>query len=216
MDLSSRHAPPSRPSPLGLGLVVGVHLVVFWALGSAFIKQGHPASPPVQARVIEQPLPPQDPPPPLPADQPQLKPIEVPVWTPPVIVDLAPPDERPSLSTRTGEPPAATDHPAVVATGGTTAPSGTTGTARPEAAGAVCTVMPRPEVPAVAWSGEALLHVTATVKAGRVVTSEIQFTRSGLDSRTRRSLQHSVESALAGYQCPGEHVFEQDFAFRLD
>jgi hypothetical protein len=82
--------------------------------------------------------------------------------------------------------------------------------------GAICSVMPRPEVPAINWSGEAVLQVLATVRGGRVVGSEFRVAQGTLDGKTRRSLQRAVESALAGYQCQGDAVFQQDFAFRLD
>jgi hypothetical protein len=40
--------------------------------------------------------------------------------------------------------------------------------------------------------------------------------QGALDGKTRRSLQRSVDSALAGYQCQGDAMFQQDFAFRID
>lgn len=84
------------------------------------------------------------------------------------------------------------------------------------APGAVCAVMPRPEVPVVSWSGEAVLQVVATVRGGRVVGTDVRVAQGVMDGKTRRALQRSVESALAGYQCQGDAVFQQDFAFRLD
>lgn len=216
MELS-RHAAPSRPSPVGLGFVVAVHLVVFWALATALVHNPpkQPA-PPIQVKPIQEPDPPKTPEEPFKVDRPTLKPIDTPVVVPPPIIDIVTPAERPTITVQTGEefPPSDTkprvigDPPPVA---GTTAKKGEI-----ERPGAICTVMPKPEVPAVSWSGEALMHVTATVRGGRVVATELQFTRSGIDSRTRRSLQHSVETALAGYQCPGDHVFEQDFAFKLE
>jgi periplasmic protein TonB len=61
-----------------------------------------------------------------------------------------------------------------------------------------------------------VVQVLATVQAGRVVASDLRFARSGLDARSRRALQQSVEAALAGYDCPGNHRFEQEFNFRLE
>ncbi|MEE8614816.1 MAG: hypothetical protein V3T11_06350, partial [Roseateles sp.] len=82
--------------------------------------------------------------------------------------------------------------------------------------GAVCSVMPRPDVPAVSWSGEAVLNVIATVRGGRVVGTEFRVSQGALDGKSRRALQRAVESALAGYQCQGDATFQQDFAFRLE
>jgi hypothetical protein len=61
-----------------------------------------------------------------------------------------------------------------------------------------------------------VLQVIATVRAGRVVGSEVRVAQGALDGKTRRSLQRSVDSALAGYQCQGDAMFQQDFAFRID
>ncbi len=68
----------------------------------------------------------------------------------------------------------------------------------------------------MSWSGEAVLQVIATVRGGRVVGTDVRVAQGALDAKTRRSLQRSVESALAGYQCQGDAMFQQDFAFRLD
>jgi hypothetical protein len=48
------------------------------------------------------------------------------------------------------------------------------------------------------------------------VGSDIRVTQGALDAKSRRALQRSVETALAGYQCAGDALFEQEFAFRLD
>jgi hypothetical protein len=76
--------------------------------------------------------------------------------------------------------------------------------------------MPKPDLPALNWSGEAVLNVIATVRGGRVVGTEFRVTQGALDSKTKRSLQRAAESALAGYQCQGDAMFQQDFAFRID
>ena len=76
--------------------------------------------------------------------------------------------------------------------------------------------MPRPEVPVLNWAGEAVLHVVATVRGGRVVGTEFSVLQGALDGKSKRALQRSVESALGGYQCQGDASFQQDFAFRLE
>jgi hypothetical protein len=49
-----------------------------------------------------------------------------------------------------------------------------------------------------------------------VVASDFRVMQGALDGKAKRSLQRSVEAALAGYQCQGDATFQQDFAFRLD
>ncbi|MGQ3052307.1 MAG: hypothetical protein ACT6S0_11030 [Roseateles sp.] len=213
MDLS--HPFPNRaPTPArytGIGLVIALHLAGVYALSVGMMK------PPAKERELAtvKPLPPEvrelPPPEPLQATQPALtapQPIAVPL----PIFDVLP-----------------TQEPLVSARPVDTTPMATTGPTRPDTTpvqavdkprintpGAVCTVMPRPEVPAVNWSGEAVLQVLATVRGGRVVGSEVRMAQGAPDGKTRRSLQRAVESALAGYQCQGDAVFQQDFAFRLD
>ena len=89
--------------------------------------------------------------------------------------------------------------------------------AGPVSPGMVCTRMGKPELPPVNWSGEALFHVLATVKGGRVTATEIQALRGGMDARTRRALQGAIDTALKdSYECPGEHRFEQEFQFSVN
>lgn len=208
-----RHAPaPTRY--VGIGLVVALHLAAIYALSAGLMK--HPAKP-KEATILLPPIPEQPREPerlrePVKAEKPTLINVprpEVPVpptWT----------EDTPRVVTET-------QRSEVAIPAGDTAGSGTPAaaqTVRPEtsisAPGAVCSVMPRPEVPVVNWSGEAVLQVLATVRGGRVVGSEVHVAQGALDGKTRRSLQRSVESALAGYQCQGDATFQQEFAFRLD
>uniref|UniRef100_UPI0018E9FA2E hypothetical protein n=1 Tax=Pelomonas sp. KK5 TaxID=1855730 RepID=UPI0018E9FA2E len=88
--------------------------------------------------------------------------------------------------------------------------------AGPVKAAMVCTKMGRPEAPSLNWSGEAAYKVTATVKAGRVVGIEAQPLRSGVDRKAQRALVGAIESTLRDtYECPGDHVFEQEFVFKI-
>lgn len=209
----SRHSPaPTRY--VGLGLVIALHLAGLYALSAGLMKA--PARP-HEATVLLPKLDeaPRDPPKPLdpvPAAQPRLTAPIVDIPTPPVWVDapLAPAEP---LARDPG--PAPSTAPGPVAGPGVTQPVGDA-SPRIASAGAVCAVMPRPDVPVVSWSGEAVLHVVATVRGGRVVGSEVRVAQGALDAKTRRALQRSVETALAGYQCQGDAMFQQDFAFRLD
>lgn len=81
----------------------------------------------------------------------------------------------------------------------------------------VCTKMGKPEMPSVDWSGEAEFRAIATVKAGRVIGVEIMPKRGGVDRKAQRAMAGAIEQTLRStYECPGDHVFEQEFTFRLD
>lgn len=211
MELSRQSPKPTRFT--GIGLVIALHLAGIYALSAGLIK--------AQARPLEiatiKPLPaePYTPPPPSEPYRPDRPIVRDPITSPvqpredwvieKAQVTVEPQPEAQRLPTgpgtfKTEVPPT----PSVAKT-----PSITQ-------AGAVCSVMPRPELPAVNWSGEAVLQVLATVRGGRVVGSEVRMTQGALDAKTRRSLTRSVESALANYQCQGDAQFQQDFAFRLD
>ncbi|MEO6278535.1 hypothetical protein [Roseateles sp.] len=215
MNLSHAYSDraPQPKSYVGIGLVVALHLAGIYALSAGLIN----TSPRIREVTPVKTLPPdvQKPPPPIEhvrAAQPTLNPPQ-PIPVPdPIEVVIA---QDPIISTVPMRP----DAGPLVATGPTT-----TTTVAPQQGtkpqvltpGAVCSVMPKPELPALNWSGEAVLQVLATVRGGRVVGSDFRVTQGALDSKTKRSLQRSVESALAGYQCQGDAVFQQDFAFRLD
>lgn len=209
----------SRPSPaptryVGIGLVVALHLAGIYALSAGLIKV--PSRPPEFAPI--KPLPPdvkqpQPPEPPLRATEPTFKdPIISPVpprddW----VIEKDQPTVEPQ---RPNQPPPTAGPTTFKPEVSPTVPLAKTPAIT--SAGAVCSVMPKPELPAVSWSGEAVLQVLATVRGGRVVGSDVRVTQGALDARTKRSLTRSVESALAGYQCQGDAQFQQDFAFRLE
>lgn len=211
----SRHSPaPTRYA--GIGLVVALHLAGIYALSAGLIK---PASTPKEATILLPPIPDK----PLEPEilrEPAFKP-DKPTFSPVQVPDIPVPpwqqEQTPTVTTTIQRD----DAPAAV--GGT--PTAGTPTQTPSlpaessgvrTAGAVCSVMPRPEVPVVNWSGEVVLQVIATVRGGRVVGSDFRVAQGAMDSKTRRSLQRSVESALSGYQCQGDAMFQQDFAFRID
>jgi hypothetical protein len=212
MNLTRQSPAPSRY--LGIGLVVALHLAGIYALSAGLIRQI--ARPPEITTL--KPLPPdvQEPPPPV-------KPLQVaePKLTTPAIqvpdpIPFTEARNEPTLVSTVPARPDATAHPSgpTRVTEPATLPAATqTLISTP---GAVCSVMPKPELPAVNWSGEAVLQVLATVKGGRVVGQDVRVLQGAMDGKTRRSLQRSVESALAGYQCQGDATFQQDFAFRLD
>lgn len=212
MELSRLSPAPARYT--GIGLVVAVHVVAITALSLAFVKPASKPPGPIEFRQL--PRTPEPPPRPIDhfkAPQPVIASLPVPPLPVPADPTITP---DPIVYDPTARATPTTDGP--VATG---TPAGATQAipkAKPQVQhpGAVCSTMPRPELPALNWSGEAVLHALATVRSGRVVASEVRVAQGVLDAKARRALQRSVESALAGYQCAGDAMFEQDFAFRLD
>jgi hypothetical protein len=190
MNLSHAYSDqaPKPKSYVGIGLVVALHLAGIYALSAGLIR-------------------------------PEVKPIEnitLPVIQVPLpVIDIAQSQDAPLIATvvASTEPKPVVAHPGATGLGDAARPETKPQVQTP---GAVCSVMPKPDVPAVNWSGEAVLQVIATVRAGRVVGSEVRVAQGALDGKTRRSLQRSVDSALAGYQCQGDAMFQQDFAFRID
>ncbi len=212
MELSRLSPAPARYT--GIGLVIAVHVVAITALSVAFVKPMPKVPGPIEFR----PVPKMPEPPPQPVDhfkaqQPIITTVPVPPLPVPAEPTITP---YPVIYDPAARVTPATDGP--VATGMPTVAGPVLAPAQPQVQrpGAVCSTMPRPDLPALNWSGEAVLHALATVRGGRVVASEIRVAQGAVDSKTRRALQHSVEAALAGYQCAGDAMFEQDFAFRLD
>lgn len=216
MNLSHTHAhrPPQPQRYVGVGLVVALHIAAIYAFSAGLI---HPPVRVKEPTVLLPPIPdkPREPETlrkPVTPDKPSFSTIQVPeipaqpwqVEQPTTVTTTALRDDAPPL---TGG-----------STAGTVTPAHNPPAEQPlmRTPGAVCAVMPKPDVPAVNWAGEAVFNVIATVRGGKVVGTEIRVTQGALDSKTRRSFQRSVEAALAGYQCQGDAMFQQDFAFRLD
>lgn len=212
MDLSRPAPSPARYT--GIAMVVALHLAGIYALSAGLIK---PPTRPTEIATLK-PLPPDGPKP-----QPTVEPLRptTPHLTQPAAIPVpVPPQVYPTTDTPmvTTAPLHADAVPTTTAGMPVTQEATRPAITQPSVStpGAVCSVMPRPEVPVVSWSGEAVLQVVATVRGGRVTGSDMRVTQGAPDSKTRRALQRSVETALAGYQCQGDALFQQDFAFRVD
>jgi len=89
---------------------------------------------------------------------------------------------------------------------------------KPGKAATYCTKMANPEVPMTRWLGEIRFTLLAEVKGGKV--REIQYTEIKMNRAIHATvllgLMGSIEGALRqGYECPGDHVFKQEFLFRI-
>jgi len=93
------------------------------------------------------------------------------------------------------------------------------GAGKPGTAATYCTKMVNPEVPMTRWVGEIRFTLLAEVKDGKV--REIQYTdikmNRAIHATVLLGLMGSIEGALRqGYECPGDHVFKQEFLFRIN
>lgn len=78
-----------------------------------------------------------------------------------------------------------------------------------------CAQTPKPQVPRLNWRGTAGFRVAVEVFAGRPIWAQFEALEPGIDPEVTARLQYAIQEALAGYRCPGEHVFEQTFVFRI-
>lgn len=211
-------ANPSMSSRLtSLGLVGALHGLIVLGLSAGLIREALQAPPgPIVAEVLK----------PEPAPEPDVKPItddfaEAPVLRAPDTPVVPPPDwdiapatgptitsqwdeglPKPTGTALRGEP--AAELPPAVASG-------------PVSAGLLCPTMARPELPAAAQEGSAMLRVLGTVRGGRVVAVQMTTLQALPDRRAQRALLANVEQALrSGYACTQDGLFEQEFLFRVE
>jgi periplasmic protein TonB len=199
----------------GFGVVVLVHVLIIWALASGLARKVvEKVTGPIDVKVIEEKVKPPPPPEKVVPPPPDLKAPPPPYVPPPEFQVTAPSPPAPPMQTTQVAPPAAPVATAAAAP----APPAPAPVAKPTkiTAGMVCTKMGKPEAPSLNWSGEALYRAVATVKAGRVTGVEITSLRGGVDRKAQRALIQAIESTLREtYECPGDHVFEQEFQFKI-
>ncbi|MBV8380640.1 MAG: hypothetical protein JO369_07770 [Paucibacter sp.] len=209
MDSTAALPHSSGSRSVGIGVVVGLHVVAF---SSALHRVSVPKLPDVTKVQIE-PTSVKPPPPAQPIKPTQLNwtlPDPVPI-PPPEVPVAAPPSLVPTVSIDQAVPRNDASSPPQLA------PAGTHATQGVQSVGVACTKMQAPELPALGWSGEALFRVVAGTEAGRVTQVEIHALRGGMDSRTQRAVKGAIERALReGYVCPGNVRFSQEFLFRIE
>lgn len=201
----------------GIGIVALIHVLAIWALASGLAKDiVKKVSGPIDVKVIEEKVKPPPPPEKVVPPPPDLKAPPPPFVPPPEFQVTAPAPPAPAIASTQVAPPAAQEvrpAPAPVAA----APAPVAKPAGRPTAGMVCTKMGKLEAPAVNWSGEALYKAIATVKQGRVTAVEITPLRGGVDRKAQRQLTQAIVQHLQEtYECPGDHVFEQEFQFKID
>ncbi|MCE4536915.1 ABC transporter substrate-binding protein [Pelomonas sp. P7] len=199
----------------GFGIVVLIHIVAIYALASGLAKDlVKKVTGPIDVKVIEEKVKPPPPPDKVIPPPPDLKAPPPPFVPPPEFQVTAPAPPAPAIQSTQVAPPAVAE----------VRPAPPPAPAAPPAAkpakitaGMVCTKMGKPEMPSVNWSGEALYKAVATVKSGRVTAVEITSLRGGVDRKAQRALVQAIEQTLRDtYECPGDHVFEQEFQFKIE
>jgi protein TonB len=200
----------------GFGIVVLIHVVAIWALASGLARDiVKKVTGPIDVKVIEEKVKPPPPPEKVVPPPPDLKAPPPPFVPPPEFQVTAPAPPAPAIQSTQVAPPAVADiRPAPAP-----APAAPPAAPRPAkvTAGMVCTKMGKPDMPSVNWSGEALYKAVATVKSGRVTAVEITSLRGGVDRKAQRALVQAIEATLREtYECPGDHVFEQEFQFKIE
>lgn len=200
----------------GFGLVVLVHVLIVGALASGLAtKIKEAVKGPIDVKVVEEKVKPPPPPEKVVPPPPDIKAPPPPFVPPPEFQVTAPAPPAPAIQSTQVAPPAVADiRPAPAP-----APAAPPAAPRPAkvTAGMVCTKMGKPDMPSVNWSGEALYKAVATVKSGRVTAVEITSLRGGVDRKAQRALVQAIEATLREtYECPGDHVFEQEFQFKIE
>lgn len=201
----------------GFGIVILIHVVAIYALASGLAKDiVKKVTGPIETKVIEEPVKPPPPPEKVVPPPPDMKAPPPPFVPPPEFQVTAPAPPAPAIQSTQVAPPAAQEIRPAPPPAPAAAPAPAPRPAK-ITAGMVCTKMGRPEAPSVNWSGEALYKAVATVKAGRVTSVEITPLRGGVDRKAQRALVQEITRTLQEtYECPGDHVFEQEFQFKID
>ncbi|MFT7724683.1 MAG: ABC transporter substrate-binding protein [Roseateles sp.] len=200
----------------GIGIVVLIHVVAIYALASGLARDiVKKVSGPIDVKVIEEKVKPPPPPEKVVPPPPDMKAPPPPFVPVPEFQVTAPAPPAPAIQSTQVAPPAVAEiRPAPAP-----APAAPPAAPKPAkiTAGMVCTKMGKPEMPSVNWTGEALYKAVATVKAGRVTAVEVTPLRGGVDRKAQRALIQAISETLREtYECPGDHVFEQEFQFKID
>ncbi|KQP46251.1 hypothetical protein [Pseudorhodoferax sp. Leaf274] len=210
----------------GIGIVVLIHLLIGWALASGLARKAVEAvAGPIDVKVVEEQVKPPPPPERIVPPPPDMKAPPPPFVPPPEVQVAAPPPPNAIQAPVSETPPAVREVVAAAPPAPTPAPAPAPVPPPPVPAPAritaamVCTKMGTPAVPDIEWTGDATFRVLATVKSGRVSAVEVRSAqmRGASDRKAQRELIAAITQTLQRtYECPGEHVFEQEFKFRIE
>lgn len=201
---------------VGIGIVVGLHIVIGWALASGMARKAvEVIKKPLEAVVIQEvTLPPPPPPPPPPkivqppkqVVAPKVQAPPPPPFVPPPEVAAPAPTSAPVIESVQAPPPA----PPVIAPPAPPAPPAAV--AAKSDIGVACPVQAKPEMPEKAIAS----GIAGTVRAEAVI-------RGGVVQEVRilsgpRVFHGAVRTAMQQYRCtaPDGTVASQDFDFRIE
>ena len=205
----------------GIGIVLLIHVLLAWGLASGLARKAVEAvAGPIDVKVVEEQVKPPPPPERIVPPPPEMKAPPPPFVPPPEVQVSAPPPPNAIQAPVSDTPPAVRDvAPKPVPQPAPPAPPPPAPKPEKVTAAMVCTKMGTPEVPDMSWSGIAKFRVKATVTSGRVTAVEISQAQmsGGTDRKAQRSLITEITRTLQKtYECPGDHVFEQEFNFRIE
>lgn len=199
----------------GLGFVVALHLLMMWALATGLLPKIIKAPPKPTDVVVLKADPLVEPPPQPLVSDPKLPPPAQAVWIPqdPLVVPSA---SEHALTASPDATPTVVDRPSVSVT--PTSRAEPTPVATPQTAGALCSQMGRPEVPALGVDGQASFRAIGTLRQGRVVDVQLTVLRGLSDRRAMRVLAQSIDHTLRETYVCGTHSgqFTQDFDFHIE
>jgi len=215
MDFSKRQADPRRHL-VGITFVIAFHAFIVYALVTGLAKKVvDVVRAPIETKVIEEIKKPPPPPEVVVPPPPRLEAPPPPFIPPPEVQIQQPIQQQPTITATQTPPPAPQNitpvAPPVVAP---PAPKPTTVTA-----GAVCTKMVQPEVPAVNVPVQANITVSYTIQGGKVTKMDIvrSSIRGTNDRKVQRAIMNAIEAATQEYVCPGDFTnIQQEFVFNIN
>lgn len=81
----------------------------------------------------------------------------------------------------------------------------------------VCRTMGRPQLPPLNWKGDALYEAMVEVKDSHVVSVALKALKPISNPTAQTGVEGAIEQAIRQtYDCPGNHVFVQQFQFKYD
>lgn len=230
MDFATQQRNPSK-HVVGMGLVLGLHLVVGWAVVSGLATQlVEVIRAPIETKIIEEAKPPPPPPPEnLPPPPPRNAPPPPSFVPPPEINVAAPPNPAPTITTTTVAPPPAPPvfiQPPAPPAPPPPPPAPARVAARPAIANVQACAPTNSDYPAAALRAEATgtTRIRFTVGPdGALAGSEV--IRSAGPSREHKMLDRVAQTKLSGCRFvagtdetgkPAGGTFEVEYVWKID
>lgn len=195
----------------GFAVVVLVHVLIGWALASGLAKKAVDlVKGPIDVKVVEEQVKPPPPPEKVLPPPPDMK-APPPPFVPPPEVQVTAPAPAPTITTQSNTPPVSREVSATPPPQPAPTPAPKPAPAKGDVRGN-CTKIGKFEQPSVQFNSEGLYKAAITVKAGRVVDVQWTKVRSVGDRKAERAILSSFQQTMMDtYECPGDHLLEQEF-----